>query len=62
MKKSRKVNLNVSVDKYLVDAMKVIAKIKGWSVSYTVNLSLESVFKEVYKDYIEEWVKDHDNA
>ena len=52
MKKS---NLNVTVDKYLIDAVKLIAKIKGWSVSYTVNLSLEAIFKEVFKDYIIQW-------
>lgn len=58
--KSNKVNLNVTLDKYLVDAMKVIANVKGWSVSYTVNLSLEAVFKEVYRDYIKQWEAEYE--
>lgn len=59
-KRSNKVNLNVTIDKYLVEAMKVIAKVKGWSVSYTVNLSLEAVFKEVYCDYIKQWEAEYE--
>ena len=59
-KKSNKVNLNITIDKYLVDAMKVIANVKGWSVSYTVNLSLEAVFKEVYRDYIKQWEAEYE--
>lgn len=61
-KRSNKVNLNVTIDSYLVEAMKVIAKVKGWSVSYTVNLSLEAVFKEVYRDYIKQWEAEYETS
>lgn len=46
--------INVSIDAYLVDAFKTLARLKGRSLSYLINKSLEDVFREVVKDYLEE--------
>lgn len=51
----KKNNLNVTVDQYLINTIKFIARLKGWSVSYTVNLALEAICKEVFDDYIKQW-------
>ena len=55
-------NLNVTIDQYLINTVKFIAKLKGWSVSYIVNLALEAVCKEVFDDYIKQWEAEDRNT
>lgn len=57
----KKKTITFSLDDLLIEHFKILAKMKGWSLSYLVNRALWNVYYEVGKEYVDrKWLEFQD--
>lgn len=49
----KKKTITFSLDDLLIEHFKMLAKMKGWSLSYLVNRALWNVYYEVGKEHVD---------
>lgn len=61
--KMNKRTISFNLDETLINHLKLVAEIKGWSLSYLVNRALWNVYYEVGKEYVDRrWLEFQDGS